>query len=416
MTGLADCNNFFVSCERTLDPSLEGKAVVVLSNNDGCVVARSNEAKRLGIKMGQPAFEIRELVNNREVIALSGNHSLYRDISIRVHDIFRRYAPATIDYSVDEAFLDMDGIPASALPEIGAAIGDSCWRELHIPVTLGFAKTKTLAKIVTEVCKKRAVHAGMLTDNNLKWKLLDMTEIRDLWGIGRRLAKKMYQGGVYSIGDFARLDRGLVRKWLGVNGERSWLELHDVSCITLAHVDRSLQDSISETRTFPHDVEDYDYIRARIAIYASYCSQRLRQMGGVCSRATVFLRSNRFHTENGYHAPEMTCRLDAPTDDAVVLVKTCVGLLDRIFSQGIGYKRAGVILSEISDARAVQPSLFNPCPTMREVPEKLMRVIDSLNSGSRSHGTPAMRLASQLTVHHKGYDDGFCISFGSVQP
>lgn len=111
-----------------------------------------------------------------------------------------------------------------------------------------------------------------------------------------------------------------------------------------------------------------------------------------------------------------TCRLDAPTDDAVVLVKTCVGLLDRIFSRGIGYKRAGVILSEISDARAVQPSLFNPCPTMREVPEKLMRVIDSLNSGSRSHGTPAMRLASQLTVHHKGYDDGFCISFGSVQP
>lgn len=150
MLGLVDCNNFFVSCERTLDRSLEGRAVVVLSNNDGCVVARSNEAKLLGVKMGQPAFEIRDMISHGDVIALSGNHSLYREISLRMHDIFRRYAPRTIDYSVDEAFLDMEGIPEIVLPEIGNEMWRCCWEEEHIPVTIGFAPSKTLTKIATE--------------------------------------------------------------------------------------------------------------------------------------------------------------------------------------------------------------------------------------------------------------------------
>ncbi|MDE5814282.1 MAG: SOS mutagenesis and repair protein UmuC, partial [Muribaculaceae bacterium] len=143
MVGLADCNNFFVSCERTLNPALENRAVVVLSNNDGCVVARSNEAKRAGIKMGQPAFQIKDRIQSGEIIALSGNHLLYREISIKVHDIFRRYAPNTLDYSVDEAFLLMDGIPDSQLRAIGEAIAANCWDELHIPVTIGFAPSKT---------------------------------------------------------------------------------------------------------------------------------------------------------------------------------------------------------------------------------------------------------------------------------
>lgn len=155
MIGLADCNNFFVSCERSVDRSLENRAVVVMSNNDGCVVARSNEAKALGIKMGQPAFEIRQLVNSGKVIALSGQHLLYRNISLKIHDIFRRYAPRAIDYSVDESFLDMTGIPDNMLQEIGEAICKTCWDEMRIPVTIGFASTKTLAKIVTEACKKK---------------------------------------------------------------------------------------------------------------------------------------------------------------------------------------------------------------------------------------------------------------------
>lgn len=199
MTGLADCNNFFVSCERAQNPQLEGRAVVVLSNNDGCAVARSNEAKRLGVKMGQPAFELRELITSEQLIALSGNHTLYRDISLRIHDIFRRYAPDTTDYSVDEAFLDMTGIPDSELPGIGAAIVKTCMEEERIPVTIGFAATKTLAKIATERGKKAGERVVMLTDQEEIGKILSDMPIGDLWGIGRRLAKRMYLAGVHTI-------------------------------------------------------------------------------------------------------------------------------------------------------------------------------------------------------------------------
>lgn len=165
MVGLADCNNFFVSCERTLDPSLEGRPVVVLSNNDGCAIARSNEAKRLGVKMGQPAFELRDLIESGKLIALSGNHILYRDISRKVHRLFRRFVPSAIDYSVDESFLDFSGIPAGNLRQIAEEITEACRKELGIPVTIGIAATKTLAKVATHICKKRNRRTGILTDH-----------------------------------------------------------------------------------------------------------------------------------------------------------------------------------------------------------------------------------------------------------
>ena len=164
MIGLADCNNFFVSCERSVDSSLEGKAVVVMSNNDGCIVARSNEAKAMGIKMGQPVFEVKDLVNSGKLIAISGHHLLYRDISFQIHDIFRRYVPSTIDYSVDEAFLDMSGISPENIEEIAIEICETCLREMRIPVTIGISLSKTLAKVMTESCKKRGQKVGILTD------------------------------------------------------------------------------------------------------------------------------------------------------------------------------------------------------------------------------------------------------------
>ena len=199
MIGLADCNNFFVSCERSINPALDGKPVVVLSNNDGCVVARSNESKRLGVKMGQPAFEIRDMIEKHRIIALSGNHLLYRDISLRVHDIFRRFVPSALDYSVDESFLDVNGIPVDVLPEIGEAIYDACWKEMRIPVTIGFAPTKTLAKIATEVSKKGGQRLGIIYDEADAVKIYDNIPIYDLWGVGRRLTKMLYQNGVYTI-------------------------------------------------------------------------------------------------------------------------------------------------------------------------------------------------------------------------
>lgn len=413
MTGLADCNNFFVSCERTVDRSLEGKAVVVGSNNDGCVVARSNEAKALGIKMGQPVFEIRDLINSGKVIAISGHHLLYREISLKVHDIFRRYAPSTIDYSVDEAFLDMTGVPVESLMEIGLEINRACWEEEHIPVTIGFAKTKTLAKIVTETCKKLRKPAGVLTDKDETMEILRSLPISELWGIGRRLTKRLYQAGVFTIADFANKDRNWVRKNLGVNGERSWLELHGVKCIELSHVERRLQDSISESRTFPEDINDFDYLRARIAIYGADCAKKLRAMNGLCSVVAVFLRTNRFHPEKGVYAPELSVRLPRPTDDTMTIVNAGIFLLDKIYNPDVMYKRAGILLSEIIPATSYVGSLFDEYQTASHNQKpadnsRLMNVVDRLN---RSVGPQVLKLASQLTKGHPGHNDGYSSSF-----
>ena len=410
MVGLADCNNFFVSCERTQNPALENRAVVVLSNNDGCIVARSNEAKRAGIKMGQPAFQIKDRIQSGEIIAISGNHLLYRDISLKVHNIFRHYAPKTLDYSVDEAFLLMDGIPDSSLREIGNAIARDCWDKLHIPVTIGFAPSKTLAKIVSETCKKKGRPVGVLLRAEDAWPVMRKMSISDLWGIGRRLSKRLYQSGIYTIADFVDKDMAWVRASMGINGERSWRELHGEHCIELSHVEATLQDSVSESRTFPEDISDYDYIRARIAIYAADCCKKLRKMGGECKVLGIMLETNRFHTERGVARPQGSVRFDVPTSDTVVVCQAAIQLLDRIFLPEVSFKRAGVWLGEIVPVQSVMPSLFDP---ENEIVEKrhrshLMKAIDNINLGP---GMPILKLASQITQGHPGHNDGYSSSF-----
>lgn len=410
MVGLADCNNFFVSCERSLNPALENRAVVVLSNNDGCVIARSNEAKRAGIKMGQPAFQIKDRIASGEIIALSGNHLLYRDISIKVHEIFRRYAPMTLDYSVDEAFLLMDGIPDTQLRAIGEAIAANCWDELHIPVTIGFAPSKTLAKIVSECCKKRGKRVGVLLNAENARPVMEKMSISDLWGIGRRLSKRLYTQGVYTIADFADRELGWIRATLGINGERSWRELHGEHCIELSHVLAPLQDSVSESRTFPEDVDDYDYLRARIAIYAADCCKKLRAMGGACRVLGVTLETNRFHKERGVARPEGSVRFMEPTSDTVIVTGAAIRILNHIFIPDVAFKRAGVWMGEIVPTCSVLPSLFDSQETIREKQTRshLMKAIDSINLGP---GMPVLKLASQITQGHPGHNDGYSNTF-----
>lgn len=409
MTGLADCNNFFVSCERSRDASLEGKAVVVLSNNDGCVVARSNESKRMGVRMGQPAFELKNLIAKGDLIALSGDHLLYREISLKIHDIFRRFVPSAIDYSVDESFLNVDGIPAEVLPELGHSIHTTCWEEMHIPVTIGFAPTKTLAKIATEIAKKKCVPVKLLMSEDEIFPVLDSLSISELWGIGRRLSKRLYQSGVYTIGDFARRDRLWVKKKLGVNGERSWLELHSHPCIELSHVERVLQDSISESRTFPEDVDDYDYLRARIVIYASDCAKKLRNMGGCCMTVGVFLRTNPFHPQPIPVKSEGMIRLKSPSSDTPTIVEAALTILDSIVPSGIPMKRAGVWLGEISPAVSEVGSLFDTETSVKKVSmKKLMDAVDRINGRV---GNKRLSLASQIVKGHRGHNDGYSSSF-----
>jgi len=415
MLGLVDCNNFFVSCERTQDRSLEGRAVVVLSNNDGCVVARSDEAKRMGIKMGQPAFEIRDMIVHGDVVALSGNHLLYRDISLRIHDIFRRYAPRTIDYSVDEAFLDMEGIPDDVLEEIGNEICRCCRQEEHIPVTVGFAPSKTLAKIATEMGKKNGQSVVTLFDSAERKAIMDSLPIGELWGVGRRLAKRLYMEGVHTIGAFHDRDVMWVRDKLGINGERSWRELHGEPCIELTHLDRKVQDSISETRTFAADVSDFDYLRSRIAMFCSHVARRLRAMGAECEEICVFLSSNRFHTERGYHSPAAGATFSTSTNDTAEITNAAIALLKRIYDPDFAYKRGGVTLSRIHPAVAVAPTLFDDMEAERKAKEKtnrLMQAIDSLNPGV---GERVIKLATELNIPHIGHNDGYSSSFGPAK-
>ncbi|MDE5773578.1 MAG: Y-family DNA polymerase [Muribaculaceae bacterium] len=410
MTGLADCNNFFVSCERTLNSNLIGRPVVVLSNNDGCVVARSNEAKRLGIRMGQPAFEIKDLTRSGQVIALSGNHLLYREISLRVHDVFRRYVPQTIDYSIDEAFLDMTGIPVGELYGIGMAIYNACQSEIGIPVTIGFAPSKTLSKLVTERCKKQCEPIGVMETDDQRWSIMEGLPISELWGVGRRLTRRLYEAGIYTIADFARRDKSWVRSRLGINGEKSWLELHGYSCIELEHVERQLQDSISESRTFPIDIDDYDYLRARIAIYAADCAKKLRGMRGLCKEVGVMLRTNRFHTESGYQAPQGSLSLMTYTSDTNIIADAALAILDKIWMPDVMFKRAGVWLNDIIADVPSTPSLFEEYEVREHEHSRLMQAVDKIN-GVVGHNV--LKLASQITKGHVGHNDGYSSSFGA---
>ena len=411
MVGLVDCNNFFVSCERSIDPSLDGVPMVVLSNNDGCVIARSNESKKMGVKMGQPAFEIRELIDSGKLIAYSGNHLLYREKSLKVHDIFRRFVPAAIDYSVDESFLDVKGIPIEVLQEIGEAIVDACWEEERIPVTIGFAPTKTLAKITTEIGKKQGDNVIVKPYTEDFHKVLDKMPIWELWGMGRRLSKRMYSAGVITIGDFRQKSLAWIRKELGVTGERSWMELNGTPCIELEHVGRKFQDSISETRTFPEDVNDFDYLRARIAIYCSHICRRLRSMKCECGEMVLFLRTNRFHTERGYLAPQIVVKFDPPIDDTSVITTAAIDALGKIYNPNLAYKRAGVTLCKIVKRQDIIPSLFDDIQSENnrlEKSRKLMSAIDKLNSNI---GCEQLRMAAEITKSDQGHNDGYSSSF-----
>lgn len=406
MIGLADCNNFFVSCERTRNRGLEGRPVVVLSNNDGCVVARSNEAKRMGVKMGQPAFQLKDLINGGRLIALSGDHLFYRDLSLRVHDIFRRFAPVSTDYSIDEAFLDMQGVPFDHLRQIGARICETCMAQLHLPVTVGFAPSKTLAKIVTDACKKRGRSVGVLREAAEAIPVMEKVPIQDLWGVGRRLTKRLYLSGVHTVADFLRKDRHWVKAKMGVPGERSWMELHGIPCIELEFVDRKLQDSISESRTFPEDITDYDYIRARVAIYSSDCTAKLRRMKGVCRQVGVFLSTNPFRADLPHRTLSLGCELADWTDDTHIVASTSVSLLDRIY-QPLAFKRAGIWLAGIRPKDSLAPSLFDDHEALARQ-DHLMEAVDTINA---IPGHPLLKLASQITCGTPGHNDGYSSSF-----
>lgn len=375
---LVDCNAFYVSCERVFDPSLAGRPVVVLSNNDGCIVARSPEAKALGIRMGQPAFQCAGLLRRHRVAVFSSNYALYGDMSARVMDTLVRFAPAMEVYSIDEAFLDLAGI---ADPEAQARrMRDAVMRCTGIPVSVGIGPTKTLAKAANRLAKKNPDAGGILNLCGRKdvEALLAGMAVEDVWGIGRRHAAWLRGLGVGTALAFSRLPREMVRRKMTVVGLRTLLELQGVSCLDMEAVPAPPR-SVVASRSFGRPVTDPGEMREAVAFHAGRAAERLRGRGCVAGNVLVFVQTNRFVAGEPQYAVSDTAALPVPTADTREIIRLAQAVLGRIFRPEFRYKKTGVMLFGIEPAAARQGSLLeDPADSARS--RALMRVMDGINA------------------------------------
>ena len=378
MFGLVDCNNFYASCERVFNPSLNGKPIVVLSNNDGCVIARSNEAKVLGIKMGVPAYQIKGLVKQHDVAVFSSNYVLYGDMSGRVMSMLAELAPEIEVYSIDEAFLNLAGI--KDLQSLGANIVRKVSRGTGIPVSLGIAPTKTLAKMANKFAKKYPAYNRLciIDTEEKREKALKLFEIGDVWGIGRRQAAKLEKQGVKTAFDFTQLPGSWVRKNMTVVGERTWKELRGISCIDMESAPPAKK-QICTSRSFGKMVEDIDTMSEAIATHASACAKKLRQQKSYAMSLMVFIHTNNFREDLPQYWKNTIIKLPVPTSDTLEIVHYALEGLKSIFMPGYQYKKAGVIITEI--VTSAQLGLFDTVD--REKREKLMQAIDKVNGEHR---------------------------------
>lgn len=391
MYGLCDCNNFFASCERVFRPELNGRPVIVLSNNDGCVIARSNEAKALGIRMGQPYYQLRELVRRYDVATFSTNFVLYGDMSRRVIWTLRQLVPAAEVYSIDEAFLDLRGIATEELDALGHRISRTVQRNTGIPVSIGIAPTKTLAKIASKLCKRYPRLEGsclMYRPADIE-KVLRRFPIGDVWGVGRRHLRMLEQAGIATAYDFVQRPEGWVRARMNLPGVRTWRELQGEACIDFENAPRQRQ-QISVSRSFAHELTEYDDLHSSVATFAAMCAEKLRRQGSLCGEVTVYIYTNRHREELPQYFESRTVRPAVATDDTLELVPLATGALQQIFRRGYGYKKAGVIFSELSDRVGTQTDLFDPVDRARH--SRLMAAVDAAN---RQFGRGRIVVASQ---------------------
>lgn len=380
MFALADCNNFFVSCERVFRPDLQGWPVIVLSSNDGCAVARSNEAKALGIKMGAPYFQIRHLVKQHNVAVFSGNMALYGDMSQRVRWVLEEFAPSIEIYSIDEAFLDLRGMQGVDFDQYAKEISRRCWRLTSIPVSVGIAPTKTLAKIASELCKRYPKLRGgcyMHRAEDIE-KVLRKYPVEDVWGIGRRSAPKLHAMGIHTAYDYRQLSESAIRAMSGITGVRTWRELRGEPCIEFEDGFEAKQ-SICVSRSFSEEITDVDVLCEQVANFASSVAEKLRAQGSVACEINIFAFTNRFKES----APQMygnkLVHLSVPTNDQRVIVTQAVATTRELFLDGYGYKKAGVVATHIMPAQSVMHSLFDDAAAL-EREHRLSSVVDTVNS------------------------------------
>ena len=396
MFGLVDCNNFYCSCERVFNPALRSSPVVVLSNNDGCIIARSNEAKALGIGMGEPFYKLRNFLERNNVAVFSSNYALYGDMSRRVMMLLDGFVPSVTQYSIDEAFVDLSGFgEGEALRRYGRRMVEAVGRGTGIPVTLGIAPTKTLAKVAAKYGKRFKGYRGvcLIDTEDKRVKALKGLPVADVWGVGRHMAQKLEYYGVRSAWDFTQRSESWVRRVMTVTGVRTWRELKGESCIDINELPQ--KKSICTSRSFPDNgISEIGLLEEAVANFAASCSQKLRRQSSCCRAVTVFAYTIRFRTD----APRMfinrTMSLAVPTNDMRELVSTAVGILRSQWNGDATffYKKAGVIVWDICRDNAVQADLFDPVDRERQA--RLAAAIDAVN---RKNGYNMVKVAVQGT-------------------
>lgn len=390
MYGLIDCNNFYASCERVFQPSLNGKAIVVLSNNDGCVIARSAEAKMLGIPMGEPAYKLKELIESNQVAVFSSNYVLYGDMSHRVMTTIAAFVPEMEVYSIDEAFLSLNGFENINLNDLGGKLVRTVIRNTGIPVSLGIAPTKTLAKVANKFAKKYKNYKGVcVIDNDEKReKALKLTNIGDVWGIGRQYTKKLEYYSVNTAWDFTQRSKAWVRQQMGVIGERTWLELRGISCIETESP--KSKKSICTSRSFGEKLTTIEPISEAVANFAAGCAEKLRVQKSTAAMINVFIHTNPFATNQPQYYNQITIKLPVSSNDTTELIDYAIRGLKAIFKEGYKYKKAGVIVSEVTPERPLQADMFDI--RNRTKYKKAMLAMDSLNA---TYGRQKVKIAAQ---------------------
>lgn len=385
MYGLIDCNNFFVSCERVFNPVLADSPVIVLSNNDGCAVALSNEAKALGIKRGDPYFKIEDLCKDNGVYVYSGNHRLYGDMSRRVMSVLREHVEHLEVYSIDEAFFTAQY--SSDMAEYGRMLVKTIRRNVGIPTSVGFAPTKTLAKIAGRFAKKYTGYrfCCVIDSEEKRIKALSLTDVADVWGIGRRLCRRMDSLGVKTALDFARLPEERVRKLFNVTVVRTWMELNGTPCIEPEHAEPAKK-QICCSRSFDEMISDFDRLSEAVASFVTVASRRLREQKSCAGSITVFVHTNRFREDLDQYVNSASEQLDEAVADTPTLASAATRALRRVFRQGYFYKKAGVLLTDIVPADSMQQSLFKDAAD-RDRRRRLMDAIDRINNAGKMRDT-----------------------------
>lgn len=387
MIGLIDCNNFFVSCERVFMPALRGKPVGVLSNNDGCLVALSNEAKALGLKRGQPYFQVKALCDRNDVAVLSGNHRLYGDMSSRVMATLSYMVPEIEIYSIDEAFIHLDGIEADRLTDTGREIVRRVRRDTGIPTSLGIAPTKTLAKVAARFAKKYPGYRSvcLIGGEEARRKALSLTPIADVWGIGRRLRRRFEDIGVETALQFADMDIEKVRRLLNVTGERTWRELNGEPCIALEDSEPAKRQMCC-SRSFGSMLTEFEELRQAVALFATIVSRKLREQHSAAVSISVFVHTNAFRKDMEQYFNSAHHKLAEATADTMALADAATECLRSVYRRGYSYKKAGILVNEIVDENAVRRSMFESDAERRRR-QRLMHILDGINATSIAHDT-----------------------------